>query len=353
MRVLVPFAYKATYRNPASGKTRSLAMAELIGHDIPEIDGTEAPPIARWTHGDQVSPAGWVECRMFDGNYHYPVYNVSGPRVMVTTGEIAAYFATLRGLYNTTWYSVARHAWHYDRHRQRACQALLTGEAGPTPAYGAVELGNDRDREFDLARRGLSDLLVIDGTVWCRGQPPRLCLSVWDDGQAEYGYISVNGLTLPGSPHGLNHPFVREFGSLHYEFRLGDQLQVEAFAARRGIETTRLVEHLSFFGVEFDRGPDHEEWLRHDRANRALERIGRKLGDLSASEVTAWLNLRSAISSSPREGRDEIEELMEHLRSELSIHGHHDPALGQYSRDLEAMRSIREEPHPGKSPRSR
>jgi hypothetical protein len=190
MKVTVPFAYTAKLQAPISKRVEDVVKTEMLSHDIPEIGGAETTLVATWQHRDEhrVYPLAF-ECRTYADSYFYPM----GGGRSATTSQIQYGLTPAQAYAGLEWYNAARHAWFYDGYRQRVCHNALHGKIPRARAKGATQLDSDRDLELGKAINGLSDLIVIDDTLWCRARPPRIVLSVWNWEGARRGTISVVG----------------------------------------------------------------------------------------------------------------------------------------------------------------
>ncbi|MCV9964249.1 hypothetical protein OIU34_20395 [Pararhizobium sp. BT-229] len=336
MRVTVPFAYTARLQAPISKRIEDVVKTEMISHDIPEISSAETTLVATWQHLPpyRYDPQS-IECRTYGGDYLYPM----GDGRSVTASEIRHALSPTEGYAGMNWYYVARHAWFYDGNRQEACRNALHSKTAASRAKSAVELKNDREIELEKATKGLSDLIFIDDAIWCRALPPRLVLSVQNSGAERRGTIGIVASPLSGSPAGLNHPMRHDRADDRYKFRLAAMGEAEEFAERSGITCEKLVRDLSIL-EDIDMGLHHETWLTLYRATEAVERVGRKVGNLPTDVVARWLDLRSLASGFDESMIDEIGRSLLDLQVALEQHGSADPRLSTYLTDIHTMRSL-------------
>lgn len=158
MRCVVPFAYGVTTVVPGRATPATKVLVDRTSVDIPEYSADEVPAAARWQrtiYPRHDSPV--VEATVLNrGGAFYTLSDL--------TVEMLADLETRRGDISTI------RAFQDERARR----AFQDERAGPIWRYLVATWRRhvERDEALSSVEAFLSDLVVVDGTIWCKTREP-------------------------------------------------------------------------------------------------------------------------------------------------------------------------------------
>lgn len=337
MEFSVPFAYRTRRQAPISGKITEIIKVERIDREIKQIGLCDTELVARWMHIPYARREYQTfECRRFDGDFYYIIGEMSRPR---TTEQVASDLSR-KYRRSDSWYTVSRHAWHYDGGLQSACRSNLAGE----PPSARSTLGKEIETDCEAARawalRGLDDLLIIDGVFWCRAAAPRISLVVPSSENFETGRLSVSAQPMLGSPEGLNHPSERPVrSSRYYEFPFDDMAEAFRFGEAKGLRLSGDVSSLEVI-YDFDQGPTADNWLTGKRATEIVYELANRIGGAPDIVINRWLDLRAIVEVPTPPDASYLHSCIVGLDEAMRAHGTRNSTVATYLDDYRLLDPI-------------
>lgn len=198
MRVNLPFTWHAEYLAVGGSKATAKVFAEMVEVDIPEYDVREASAVASWTEtaAREEGPRNRVVVRMVGDDLYRQAANP------ILSPERISREALLHGIDAERYREMMPYSLFRTDHGQKHSAVLYEALAGRAthcvpedwqPQGIEHWLAHGRERRRAEFHKAVSELAIIDGSVWTRVAEPKIIIhdDVVPQGRVWNGFPTV------------------------------------------------------------------------------------------------------------------------------------------------------------------